>query len=191
MTSETLTGRRSQILQATLDLVAERGLLNTTVALIARQAKSSPGIIYHYFESKEQILHSLYENILHEYAGALMAGDPLAQDALGRYKTIWLKTYGYFVSHPKQASFLEQYKSSAYAQFNQSVESDPHLAPLIQAVRRDIASGLVKDLPLDVIYALTVDVAKSLAKLHTAGLVHLDAAQLDEIAQASCRVLIG
>jgi TetR/AcrR family fatty acid metabolism transcriptional regulator len=54
---EILTNRRTIILQATLDLVAEYGLLNTTISLIARQAKSSPGIIYHYFESKNDIIH--------------------------------------------------------------------------------------------------------------------------------------
>lgn len=190
MATETLTDRRSVILQATLELAAERGLLNTTVALIARQAKSSPGIIYHYFESKEQILHSVYEDILQGYAQVLMAGDPLSQEPLERYKSAWLRTYQYFVSHPKQASFLEQYKNSAYAQFAQSVESDPHLASMILAVRADIESGLIKDLPLDVIYALTVDVAKSLARLRIAGLIQLDEAKLNEIAEASCKTLL-
>jgi hypothetical protein len=44
-------------------------------------------------------------------------------------------------------------------------------------------------MPFDVIYALTVDVAKSLAKLQIAGIIQLDEVMLDEIAAASCRTL--
>jgi AcrR family transcriptional regulator len=169
--------------------VAEHGLLNTTISLIARQAKSSPGIIYHYFESKDEIIHSLYEIILRQYTAALLADDPLSQGWLERLKSIWLSTFYYFVAHPNHASFLEQYKNSAYTQYTQSIEADPNLLPLLQAIRADIEKGLIKNMPFDVIYALTVDVAKSLAKLQIAGIIELDAAQLDEIATASCRSL--
>jgi hypothetical protein len=108
---------------------------------------------------------------------------------LERLKRIWLGTFHYFVAHPKHALFLEQYKNSAYVQYTQSIESDENLSPLIQAIRADIEKGLMKNMPFDVIYALTVDVAKSLAKLQIAGIIQLDEAQLDEIAEASCRAL--
>lgn len=185
----TVTDRPAIIRQATLDLIAEHGLLNTTIALIARQAKSSPGIIYHYFESKNDIIHSLYQVILQQYTEALMADDPLSQDWCERLKRIWLSTFHYFVAHPKHASFLEQYKNSAYVQYTQSIESDENLSPLIQAIRADIEKGLIKNMPFDVIYTLTVDVAKSLAKLQIAGIIQLDEVMLDDIAAASCRAL--
>lgn len=185
----TLTDRRTVILQATLDLIPEHGLLNTTIALIARQAKSSPGIIYHYFESKNDIIHSLYQLILRQYTEALLADDPLSQEWCERLKRIWLSTFHYFVAQPKHALFMEQYKNSAYAHYSQSIEADENLAPLIQAIRADIEKGLIKNLPFDVIYALTVDVAKSLAKLQIAGIIQLDEVMLDDIAEASCRAL--
>jgi AcrR family transcriptional regulator len=184
-----VTDRRGVILQATLDLIAEHSLLNTTISLIAKEAKSSPGIIYHYFESKDEIIHSLYEIILQQYTEALMVNDPLSYDWFERLKSVWLSTFHYFVAHPKHASFLEQYKNSAYAHYTQSIEADPNLAPLIGTIRKDIEQGSIKALPFDVIYALTVDVAKSLAKLQIAGIVHLDEATLEEIAERSCRTL--
>jgi hypothetical protein len=118
-----------------------------------------------------------------------MATDPLTQDWFQRLKGVWLSTFHYFVAHPKHASFLEQYKNSAYTQYTQSVEADPNLAPLIAAVRDDMAKGLIKTMPFDVVYALTVDVAKSLAKLQNAGVVQLDEAMLEEIAETSCRAV--
>lgn len=183
------TDRRTTILQATLDLVAERGLLNTTIALIAKQAKSSPGIIYHYFESKDEIVHSLYEIILKQYAQAMRQANPLIPDLLEWFKRLWLATFHYFMAHPKHASFLEQYKNSAYGQNRQSIETDEDLASLLQVIREGINQGLIKDRPFDVIYVLTVGVAISLAKLQIAGIIQLDETALEEIAEASCRTL--
>lgn len=183
------TDRRSVILQATLDLIAERGLLNTPISLIARQAESSPGIIYHYFASKDEIVHSLYEVIMKEYIKNLMQADPLAPDTFERFKRIWLSTFDYMVAHPKHASFLEQYKNSTYGQHRQSIESDENLLALIQVIREDINQGLIKDMPFDVIYTLTVGVAILLAKLQIAGIIQLDEVMLNEIAEVSCRTL--
>jgi TetR/AcrR family transcriptional regulator, repressor of fatR-cypB operon len=183
------TDRRTIILQATLDLVAEHGLLNTTISLIAKQAASSPGIIYHYFASKDDIVHSLYEVVLKQYTQAMMQANPLALDRFEWFKQLWLTTFHYFVDHPKHASFLEQYKNSTYGQHKQSIESDENLSLLVQVIQEDINQGLIKDRPFDVIYTLTIGVAISLAKLQIAGIIQLDEAMLAEIAEASCRTL--
>jgi AcrR family transcriptional regulator len=181
--------RRAVIMQATLELAAERGLLNTTIALIARQAESSPGIIYHYFASKDEIVHSLYEVVLKQYTQAMMQANPFSPDRFEWFKQLWLTTFHYFVAHPKQASFLEQYKNSSYGQHRQSIEFDENLSSLVQIVQEDIRQGVIKDMPLDVIYTLTVGVAISVAKLQIAGIIKLDEAMLSEIAEASCRAL--
>ena len=183
------TDRRAVILQATLDLIAEHGLLNTPISLIAKQAASSPGIIYHYFASKDDIVHSLYEVVLKHYTKAMMQANSPALDRLEWFKQLWLTTFHYFVAHPKHASFLEQYKNSSYGQHRQSIESDENLASLVQVIQEDIKQGLIKDRPFDVIYALTVGVAISLAKLQIAGVIQLDEVMLAEIAEASCRTL--
>jgi AcrR family transcriptional regulator len=181
--------RRTVILQATLDLVAEHGLLNTPISLIAKQADSSPGIIYHYFASKDDIVHSLYEVVLKQYTKAMMPANPLTPDRLEWLKKLWLTTFHYFVAHPNHASFLEQYKNSSYGQHKQSIESDENLSALVQVVQEAIQQGLIKDRPLDVIYILTLGIAISLAKLQIAGVIKLDDTMLDEIAEASCRTL--
>ena len=50
--------RRKQILKAAVDVFAERGFHRTRVSDIAKKADVAYGLIYHYFESKDDVLDS-------------------------------------------------------------------------------------------------------------------------------------
>jgi TetR/AcrR family transcriptional regulator, fatty acid metabolism regulator protein len=50
---------RKKILRATLTVAAERGFMSTTTDQIARKARVSEGIIYHYFKSKNELCIAL------------------------------------------------------------------------------------------------------------------------------------
>lgn len=51
--------RRAQILAAATDCFARNGFHRTTMKDIVRQSGRSPGAIYNYFNSKEEIIHAL------------------------------------------------------------------------------------------------------------------------------------
>jgi TetR/AcrR family transcriptional regulator, fatty acid metabolism regulator protein len=53
--------RRKQILKAAVEVFAERGFHRTRVSDIAKRAGVAYGLIYHYFESKDEVLNSLFE----------------------------------------------------------------------------------------------------------------------------------
>lgn len=52
-----------QILVATEQLIADRGLQNLSMQKIAKQAKISAGTIYLYFESKDKLLEQLARRV--------------------------------------------------------------------------------------------------------------------------------
>ncbi|WP_309120073.1 TetR/AcrR family transcriptional regulator [Paenibacillus sp.] len=49
--------RRQQIISAALRTFAENGIRLTKIGMIAAEAGVSHGLVYHYFESKEEVLH--------------------------------------------------------------------------------------------------------------------------------------
>ncbi len=53
--------RRKQILRAAVQVFAERGFHRTRVSDIAKQAGVAYGLIYHYFESKDDVLNCVFE----------------------------------------------------------------------------------------------------------------------------------
>lgn len=51
--------RREQLLDTALELFAERGVDGTSVKALAQAAGVTPGLLYHYFESKEALFVAL------------------------------------------------------------------------------------------------------------------------------------
>ncbi len=175
------------ILRATLELVAEYGLHGTTIAMIGKTAEASPGIIYHYFASKDEIVQTLYRLVHQEFMGYFGAAKPFEQGFPQRYLLLWLNSYTYFIGHPKSTSFLEQYKHSAYGQAAFDLAGDPAMAKLNEQMQTDIAQGLLRDLPFEVLYILLVGTALGIAQQVIHGNLHLMPAQLNQVAEACCR----
>lgn len=55
---------RQQILEAAFELFAEEGFSKTSIAAVAKKAEVSKGLIYHYFDSKENILEALFDQLM-------------------------------------------------------------------------------------------------------------------------------
>lgn len=56
--------RRADLIQATLDLIAEGGAQAATVRAIAQRAGVTPGLIRHYFATKEELLAAAHETLM-------------------------------------------------------------------------------------------------------------------------------
>ena len=53
--------RRKQILRAAIEVFSERGFHRTRVSDIAKRAGVAYGLIYHYFDSKDDVLESVFQ----------------------------------------------------------------------------------------------------------------------------------
>lgn len=54
---------RQQIKDAAFGLFAEQGFANTSVRAIAKEANKSKGLIYHYFDGKNDILQAIFDDL--------------------------------------------------------------------------------------------------------------------------------
>src|SRR5260221_4687767 len=53
--------RRNQLLDIALSMFAERGVENVSIKDLAREAKVAQGLIYYYFQSKDQLLAAVFQ----------------------------------------------------------------------------------------------------------------------------------
>ncbi len=175
------------ILEATLKLLVERGFYATPVSEIARQSKLSVGIIYHYFENKEALIRQLYFHIKKRFIMALLAGVPDHLGGLEVLKKVWFNAFTYYVEHPLDTLFLEQYENSPYFIFNPDESFAPEFDLFVSKLQHDIENGVYANLPLLVFYDMTLGVAMSLAKRQIAKMIELDSVALEKIADAVYR----
>src|SRR3979409_537185 len=64
------SGKRESILRAATRVFARSGYFNSKVADIAREAEVAAGTVYLYFKSKEEILHSIFDQNMAEAINA-------------------------------------------------------------------------------------------------------------------------
>ncbi|MEL6679920.1 MAG: TetR family transcriptional regulator C-terminal domain-containing protein [Pseudomonadota bacterium] len=62
--------RRSALISATLDAVAELGLPGATVREVSKRAEVTPGLIRRYFLSKDRLMEAAYAAFVEEVTGA-------------------------------------------------------------------------------------------------------------------------
>ena len=166
--------KRDDILEATLNLVSENGFHGTPMSKIAKDAGVSAGIIYHYFENKEDLIDELYKKLKIELAQAMMDGYSEDLPLHERFCRIWRNTIRYYIAHPKETAFMEQYANSPYMKPETEAASMKFFEPILAFMEYAKQQGVVKDMPDEMIAAFTLETAILLAKKHASGRLEMD-----------------
>lgn len=127
--------RRQELIEATLDCIAEFGLKGATVREIALRAGVTAGLVRHYFDSKDQMVADAYRLVLSTFA--IKATD-VEGDARTRLRT--------FITRNFTAPIANGRSLSLWASFISQVRVDPELAAIHRegylAFRNDL-QGLI------------------------------------------------
>ena len=177
--------KREAILQATLDLVSERGFHGAPMSMIAKEAGVSAGIIYHYFENKDELITELYKELKRDLAQAVLANYSNDLPLYERFRLFWLNAVLYYIGHPKETAFMEQFANSPYLQPGIEEMSEEYFRPVMEFMTHALREGVIKPLPPQMLSAFTLEIAISLAKKDANGILPLDEDAL-EMAMNAC-----
>ena len=76
--------RRRQLIDATIDAIAEVGFAQATLGTIARRAGVSPGLVAHYFANKEGLLEASMRQLVRDLGRAAVRRPPGCYRRRGR-----------------------------------------------------------------------------------------------------------
>lgn len=129
--------RREQILESAVDLFARHGFEGTSVRMIADAADVSAGLLYNYFESKDDVLRAIFrrsmEDVQESFARAAVGDTPAervrrlvraALDVVLEHLSFWRLTYAVRM----QPAVMESL--------------DDRVAAWMEAIRRDLEHRL-------------------------------------------------
>jgi AcrR family transcriptional regulator len=102
------------ILDAALDLFAERGFDGTAVPLVAARAKVGAGTIYRYFPSKEHLVNKLFQRWKQRLGRALLDGFPFDAPHREQFHHFWMRAADFARKHPSALRFLELHHHAPY-----------------------------------------------------------------------------
>jgi AcrR family transcriptional regulator len=186
--------KRQAILSAALRLIARLGLHAAPMSAVAREAGVAAGTLYLYFPSKEAMINALYLELLEDRDDSMRAGEEGTPSGGAAARAgLWAFWHGlarWHLDHPDASSFLHQCKSSAILtvetrEFERRKHGDG-LASFEQAV----AAGQLRDLPLEVFWALAVGPIFLLAQMRDAGEMEITDDVLRSTFDGVCRSVL-
>lgn len=130
--------RRQELIEATLDCIAEFGLKGATVRQIALRAGVTAGLVRHYFDSKDQMVADAYRLVLSTFAVKAIEVEGDARARLRR-----------FITRNLTAPVANGRSLSLWASFISQVRVDPDLAAIHREGYlgfRNELQGLIADL---------------------------------------------
>src|ERR1700741_2601868 len=80
--------RRAQLIEVTIDSLAEVGYVGTTLAEIARRADVSPGLVAHYFGDKDGLLEAAFRKLARVIAVRMRSQLALARTERARVQAV-------------------------------------------------------------------------------------------------------
>ena len=162
MPAKTKLTKRDAILNTMLDVVVERGFHEAPMSLIAERSGASAGVIYHYFASKQEIIHALYTRIRALKREHLFAGYSPDMADKEAFIHIWMNAYRFHRKYQREMHFLDQYKMAGFL-----CEPDP-LDEEVAAFERRFATqgngGILMNWPREVLEEITFGMIERLAK---------------------------
>jgi AcrR family transcriptional regulator len=99
--------KRRAILSAATKVFAERGLGAPTSA-ISSEAKVAEGMLFVYFQTKDDLVNALYREIKGEMAAAMASGLPRDRGVRDKLRYVWDNYVGWGIANPLQHDALKQ-----------------------------------------------------------------------------------
>ena len=177
------SGKRDDILQATLRLIKSHGFHGTPMSMIAQEAQVGAGTIYRYFKSKEDLIQQLYQEIRLAADKAMLENYEAEVPVRERFMRIWKNFANYLLQHPDHLGFLDQFDLSPFA-FQPDEEHQLLLTQIDQFLDYAREQQFMKELSTPCLQALIFAPLRSLARLHHAGEIQLSEEMMRQTAAA-------
>ncbi len=108
---------KTRIISATMKAVRQYGLEGVRIQNVSRLAGISPGALYRYFDSKDQLIVECFIYVDKQAAEIFehLKFNPIKMlvDPMGAVKSLWLPYFRFWVAHPDETVFYHRFRDSA------------------------------------------------------------------------------
>ena len=179
--------KRDEIIKAALELIAEHGFHGAPMSMISEKASVGAGTIYRYFENKDELIAKLFEDLSERLVSALRQNYSPAAGSKERFLHLCRSLMEYFISHPVDFRFLEQYFNSPYgvSMRREKIRGKAEEGDLFREFfETGIERKVLKDFPLHIHFGMTIGPMIFLARDHILGLIDLSEGEIQKAAEA-------
>lgn len=108
---------KTRILSAAMKAVRQYGLEGVRVQNISELAGISPGAMYRYFKSKDELMLACFTHVDRQAADIFehLNFNPMTMltDPMGAVRSLWVPYFRFWVAHPDETVFYHRFRDSA------------------------------------------------------------------------------
>lgn len=150
-----LENKREKILLAARRLFVNQGFHSTPTSAIAREASVANGTLFHYFNTKEELINTLYKETKRSFFTITTAGVENEKNIKRKVRLLWYNTVKWALNRPKDFLFIQQYSNSPFISQLTQEDISEHIGFYYDLIDQGKEKGTLKDIPTDLMYQLT------------------------------------
>ena len=150
-----LENKRERILLAARRLFVNQGFHSTPTAAIAREASVANGTLFHYFNTKEELINTLYKETKKSFFAITTAGVENEKNIKRKIRLLWYNTVKWALNRPQDFLFMQQYSNSPFISQLTQEEISEHMGYYYDLIDEGKEKGTLKNIPTDLMYHLT------------------------------------
>jgi AcrR family transcriptional regulator len=182
------TDKRDVIVRAALELIAENGFHGAPMAMIAGKAGVGAGTIYRYFENKDVLINELYRELEERLYAVMMNGYSPEKSVREKFIHLGTAILCYCTSNPLDFRYLEQFHNSPYGvvfRRDKIMGKNGNKDIYRELFEEGLVQHVIKDLPMEVLFALAFGPLITVARDHILGFITLDGSLVTRTIEAS------
>ncbi len=150
-----LENKREKILLAARRLFVNQGFHSTPTSAIAREASVANGTLFHYFNTKEELINTLYKETKRSFFTITSAGVENEKNIKRKVRLLWYNTVKWALNRPQDFLFIQQYSNSPFISQLTQEDISEHIGFYYDLIDQGKEKGTLKDIPTDLMYQLT------------------------------------
>jgi AcrR family transcriptional regulator len=144
-----MSDKRTQVLEASIDLFAEEGFWNTPTTRIAKHAGVGTGTLFNYFGSKEGLIDAVYMQLKKEWGEYILTGWPADGSVKEQLEHMWFRYLDFAFKHPDRYALKQQLRLSELVSEETQVQEEEQLAFIVALYNQAVRDGILIDIPIE------------------------------------------
>jgi len=161
--------KQEDVLEAAMQLFAERGYDGTTVPMIAEKAKVGAGTIYRYFDSKESLVNSLFTKCVLQLSELIRSNFPIHASVREQFTHIYSKLFEFALYNVEGFLFINSHCDGYFLDEHSTKIFNDFIGFIINIIECGIEQGVLRPLPPIALIALVYNPIEGLIKVMEKG----------------------
>ena len=157
------------IMEAMMRLVKEFGLQGTPMSKLAKEAGVAAGTIYYYFNSKEELINSMYLDAKSQFGEAVKQINWSNKSYSSVMTQIGNTLFHFFCNNPDLFYFIEQCNRTPYVSQETMEEGKKYYKPFTEFLQRGINEEVFCDMDVNLLTSLMYGSLVTAVNLYLSG----------------------